>query len=327
MIEALKHRLRGFFTREQALVLGYHSIQTQSLPFTVWHHLDAERFEDHIAYLARHFRCVALSTLLDEMAAGRIAPYTVALTFDDGFRDNLTVALPILQRFRIPATLFLTTEFVGGAQLLWPEQIACTLALSPLAKLDFAGAQFALADDAQKGVAYRQLARVFKNTPPGDIQTQLSTLLKTAEVTPEQLHSSAWHEGLKALNWNEVQMLRDSGLFEFGAHTRTHRRLSALTNAEAEREIAEPKRILEQHLGSIRYFAYPYGGPADYTDEHRSMAVRAGYTAVFTAECRTVTPRTDPYAIPRAGIGADTTHNDLAYMLNGGVARSNATTW
>lgn len=321
MLNSLKHRLRGYLAREQALILTYHSIQTRPLPFQVWQHLDAARFEAQIAYLARRFRCVPISTLLDEMATGEIAPYTVALTFDDGFRNNLTVALPILQRFGVPATLFITTGFVGSTQLLWPEQIACTLALTQAPSLEFLGAQYPLTDNTQKGSAYRQLARVVKNTAPDDIQTQLTALLQCAEVTTEQLSNSRWHEELQALSWNEVQTLRDSGLFEFGAHTLTHRRLSALPSAEAEREICAPKRILEQRLGPIRYFAYPFGGASDSTNEHRAMAVGAGYTAVFTADSQTITPRTDPYAIPRAGLGAETTQDAFAYLLHGGAAR------
>lgn len=324
MLNALKHRLRGFLAREHGLILTYHSIQTQPLPFPVWHHLDAARFEAHIAYLARHFRCVPLSVLLDEMTAGRIAPYTVALTFDDGYRDNLTVALPILQRFRVPATLFLTTGFVGGTQLLWPEQVACTLALTKMPILEFVNVRYALAGNAQKGIAYRQLARVFKNTPPDDIPERLATLLQCAEVTAEQLRASAWHRNLQPLDWNEVQILRGSGLFEFGAHTLTHRRLSALPDAEAEREIAAPKQILENHVGPVQYFAYPHGSTGDYTDEHRAMAVRAGYCAVFTADTQTVTSRTDPYAVPRAGVGAETTQDEFAYLVHGGAARANA---
>ena len=324
MLNALKHRLRGFLARDQALILTYHSIQTQPLPFPVWHHLDAARFEAHIAYLARHFRCVALSTLLDEMRGGRIVPYTVALTFDDGYRDNLTVALPILQRYRVPATLFVTTGFVGGTQLLWPEQVACTLALTKIPVLAFVNVSYALVSNAQKGIAYRQLARVFKNTPPENIPTQLSALLLSAEVTPEQLRSSAWHKSLQPLDWNEVQTLQASGLFEFGAHTQTHRRLSALPDAEAEREITTPKQILENHVGPIHYFAYPHGSTGDYTDEHRAMAVRAGYSAVFTADTQTVTSRTDPYAVPRAGLGVETTQEEFAYLVHGGAARTNA---
>ncbi len=324
MINALKHRLRGFLARKHALILTYHSIQQQPLPFPVWHHLDAARFEAHIAYLARHFRCVPLSTLLGEMATGRIAPYTVALTFDDGYRDNLTVVLPVLQRFRVPATLFVTTGFVGGTQLLWPEQIACMLALTQVPVLDFADTRYTLADHAQKGSAYRQLARVFKNTPPDDIPAQLARLRQHAGVTTQQLHASAWHQSLQPLSWNEVHTLRDSGLFEFGAHTITHRRLSALPDAEAEREITEPKRILEQQLGPIRYFAYPHGSTGDFTDQHRAMAMRAGYTAVFTADSQTITSRTDPYAVPRAGLGAEMTQEEFAYLLHGGVARANA---
>lgn len=124
MLDALKHRIRRFAGRKQALVLTYHSIQKSPLPFSVWHHLAEEHFEAQIAYLAANFRCVSLSALLAQLATGRIEPYSVAITFDDGFRDNASTAFPILLRHQVPATIFLTTEFVGNTQLLcrtiWP---------------------------------------------------------------------------------------------------------------------------------------------------------------------------------------------------------------
>jgi len=325
MMYDLKNWLRGFATRKQALILTYHSIQKRSLPFTVWSHLSEERFELQIAYLAKHFRCVSLSTLLNEMADGRIQPYTVAITFDDGFLDNVTTAFPILQRYRIPATIFLTTNFVGNSQLLWPEQVSCALTITKKPFLDFAGTRHTIETNDQKSKTYRQLAHVFKNMPPADIPQQLNEMLNQAEVTIEQINSSAWYGHLRAMDWNDAKMLRESGLVEFGAHTITHGCLSALTNADAEHEIRESKHIIESHLGPIDYFAYPYG-EGYYTDEHRSMCMRAGYKAVLTTLTqKSISPRTDCYALPRAGIGADTNMETFTYMLHGGVTRADTT--
>jgi peptidoglycan/xylan/chitin deacetylase (PgdA/CDA1 family) len=323
MMQILKHRIRGFVTRKQALVLTYHSIQKRPLPFKVWHHLAAENFEAQIAYLASSFRCVPLSTLLAEMASGSIEPYTVAVTFDDGFRDNVTTAFPILQRYQVPATIFLTADFVGHTQLLWPEQLACTLALTTSPDLYFAGMQYKLLGNAQKGVAYGELARLFKAMPPNDIPQQLVRLLGQTNVTARKLHSSTWYHALQAMDWREAQSIVATGLIEIGAHTLTHRRLSMLACVEAEHEIRESKRILEQRIGPVHYFAYPYGESC-YLEEHRSMARRAGYRAIFTTHSQTVTHTTDPYAIPRMGIGTDMSLDDFRYMLHGGAARAPA---
>ncbi len=323
-MNSLKNTIRGFTVRKQALVLTYHSIQKHPLPFEVWCHLSAELFESQIAYIAARFRCVSMSTLLAEMLKGRIEPYTVAVTFDDGFRDNFTTAFPILQRHNVPATIFLATDFVGNAELLWPEQVACILALTNRSKLNLAGIQLTLFDNAQKSASYRKLIPLFKGMQPNDIPQQLKTLQELAEVTQDQLYSSTWHENLRAMDWSEAQMLVNSGLIEIGAHTLTHRRLNSLCSVDAEFEISNSKKVLQQRLGPVHFFAYPYG-EGFYGDEHRMMAIRAGYSAIFTTESRTVSATTDTYAVPRIGIGANMSMDEFAYLLHGGAARTGQT--
>ena len=322
-MDYLKRRVRGFASRKQALVLTYHSIQKQPLPFRVWCHLAEEKFQAQISYLASNFRCVSLSMLLTEMESGHILPYTVAVTFDDGFRDNVTTALPILQQHQVPATIFLTTDFVGSTQLLWPEQIACLLALTKKPALDFAGMTYNISDNVLKGAVFRQLTGLIKEMKPNDIPQHLDALLNEANVTPQQLRASPWHENLQAMDWCEAREMMGNGLIDIGAHTLSHRRLSGLSSAEAEHEISGSKRVLEQHLGPVHYFAYPYG-ESHYTDEHRAMAIRAGYRAILTTDRQTVRPTTDPYAVPRIGIGADVSLDQFAYMLHGGAARANS---
>lgn len=322
MLSALKNKLRGYFVRNRALALTYHSIRKQPLPFSVWTHIAVEQFEEQIAYLASNFRCVSLSKLLTEIEHGKIYPYTVAVTFDDGFRDNVITAFPILQRYSVPATIFLASGFVGSNQPLWPEQVSSILALTKNDLLVFLGKQYSLSNNIQKSVAYSQLTHVFKNLSPAVIPQHIETLRDNAGITQDQLHSSNWYKDLCGMDWSEARQLRDSGLVDFGAHTVSHRCLSALTSAEAEYEICESKRVLEQHLGPISFFAYPYGRPY-FNDSHREMGVRAGYRAIFTTDEHTIEPLTDPYAMPRAGIGADTSFEDFKYMLHGGIARNN----
>lgn len=202
--------------------------------------------------------------------------------------------------------------------------MACTLALTNCMELEFGGAKYKLFDQSQKAATYRQLTRLFKSMPPNDIPQQLAELQEQAKVTPERLRASACHDGLQAMDWNEARTLANSGLVEIGAHTLTHRRLVALPPADADHEIASSKRVLEQRLGPVNYFAYPYG-ESSYGDEHRAMAMRAGYRAIFTTSSQTVTTATDRYAMPRFGIGADMPMNEFAHLLNGGAARANPT--
>lgn len=320
MFTNLKQRLRAYAYRHEALILTYHSVLPEPLPFPVWHHLTASAFETQIAYLAKHFRCVSLATLLAETARGKIPPYTVALTFDDGYRNNLTHALPILRRYKVPATLFITTGFVATGQMLWPEWAACALAQSSVATLEFSGQSLSIDGTAARIASYRAIATAFKNTAPENIPARIDELLAAAQVTRAQIENGEVRKFFHALSWEEIRQLRDSELFEFGAHTQNHWRLTKLNAAQAHAEIVDTKTLIEAQLGPIHYFAYPHGNPDDYNTTHRDLAIAAGYRAVFTALTETITPQRDIFELPRMGVGANLTDAEFKYALHGGVA-------
>jgi len=322
MLQIIKHQVRSHLYRHEALILTYHGVLPEPLPFQVWHHLTVAEFEKQIAYLAKHFRCVSLSTLLDDLARGEVPPHTVAVTFDDGYRNNLTQALPVLSRYKVPATLFITSGLVGSKQMLWPEWAVCVLAQTRLSVLLFAGQEMTLDTVKSREASYRLIVSAFKTMPPENIQSAVDELIAAAGLTKAAIEGSKLGQIFRALSWDDVREMRDSGWFEFGAHTQNHWRLSKLDSSQALNEIYDPKALIEGQIGPIEYFAYPHGNPADFTTAHRTMAIEAGYRAVFTAVTNTVTPHSDLFELPRMGIGANTSFEQFKYALHGGVATS-----
>ncbi len=100
-------------------VLVYHTISAPAQPLPARIDVAPERFATHLSWLARNRRVVTLDTILAQPERERL----VAITFDDGFRDNLTVALPLLERFNLPCTVFVTTDFVGQAGYLSAAEV------------------------------------------------------------------------------------------------------------------------------------------------------------------------------------------------------------
>ena len=159
MLRSLKRRFRAYAARRQALILTYHSIIPAPLPFTISHHLPVDRFEKQVALLANRFRCVSLSTLVGEIKQGKIEPYTVAITFDDGFFNNFSVAYPILKHHGIPATVFLSVGYIGTPKLLWPEMLAIVLMSSEKKKITLDDRELPLSSAREKTDAYLALTR------------------------------------------------------------------------------------------------------------------------------------------------------------------------
>lgn len=320
MINDIKRRLRAYLNRHNAVILTYHSVLPEPQPFPIWHNLALHKFEQQISFLARRFRCVPLSELMRDLARGRVHPYTVAVTFDDGFRSNLTHVLPVLKQYQVPATLFVTTGFIGGDNLLWTEILACAVALCKAPAIKYAEQELPLRSVFDRVSTYRTLVRTFKQYPPAELTARVDELLCAAALTRNDIAQSAMCQSFSSLTWDEVETLRISGLFEFGAHTINHWRLTNLAPAEALNQIAESKRQLEAHVGGINYFAYPHGGTADFNESHRNIAIEAGYEAVFTAMTGIVNSQSDRFALPRCGIGEEITIEQFDYILHGGAA-------
>ena len=321
MLSSIKRRIRRHFARHKAVILAYHGVMGAPLTFPLSQHLGVERFEWQMRYLAENCRCVPLSRLVQEIRRHRIEPYSVAVTFDDGFRNNYSNALPILRRYGVPATIFLPAGYIGTDRLLWPEALACYLAASDRETLALDGQTLSLRTPADKASAYGAITRHLKGYRANRVDDFISGLRASLGLAPTEPGPSAMRTQFEFLSWDEARAMRGSGLIEIGSHSVHHRRLAQLSADEARYEITESKRILERELGETPYFAYPYGGrPQDFDDVHRKMAIAAGYQAIITAMHGTVQSGSDPYELPRVYITCDTTDTDFDYLLQGGAA-------
>ncbi len=319
-LSSFKSRLRGYLARHSAVVIAYHSVYTRTQPFSAWHHMSVDRFEEQIAYIAHRYRCISAADLLANLARGRNEPYSVVVTFDDGFASNLHVALPILERYQVPATFFIVSDLIEHGGSLWPDRLACIIGSAESRTGEFRGTTLNLCDAAGKGAAYRTLVKMCKALPGDERNRFLTELVRHLHVDETAFHAQPWWDDYRIMSGEEVSSLSRSPLVEIGAHTASHPVLSRTDADHARREIAGCKEVLERLTGRIRYFAYPYGGPDDYTPLHRQMCLDSGYEAAFSAKMGAVIRGTDRYEIPRMGIGGDTRVSDLEYALSGGVA-------
>ena len=213
----------------EPLVLLYHSIaEVPGDPLRV----SPERFGEQLDVLKELTEPVPLR----DLAHRGPSPRHVAVTFDDGYADNLTTARPALERRGIPATIFVATGALrSGAEFWWDE-------LERLAP----GSR-------------RELGDGFKRLLPEERDEVLTELRESRPGAPDPPPSH------RLLTPAELVALADGGLVEIGAHTVTHPRLSELPVEAQEAEIVESRRELEELLGRpVRGFAYPYGEAGDY---------------------------------------------------------------
>lgn len=210
--------------RKKASILMYHSIGDNSHFFTV----TPESFEWQMDYLKNHnFNIVPLDQLVEKIINKQpLQERTIAITFDDGYADNYSIVFPILKKYSIPITIFLTTDSIGQKQTV-------------------------------RGVV------------------------------------------MEYLTWHQITEMSQSGLVDFGSHSKSHRKLSKIESQEVEGEMSESKALLEQNLNkSCTLFAYPFG---DYNDAVVYVA-KGCFKGAVSVNRGFVDENNDIFMLPRQSI-------------------------
>jgi peptidoglycan/xylan/chitin deacetylase (PgdA/CDA1 family) len=299
------HRLFARINRSNPIVLAFHGV-TREVPGHLCNyqgkHLHAPLFERLMAHVADHYHPVALSNVVAWLdGSGTLPNRAVAVTFDDGYRNVLTEAGPILKRLGIPATLFVVTDFVFGGRMLWPDRLMSALALTSIDRLDMhrAGGAIELplsTTDARMAADVR-IRAVCKQLPDAERVALLDDVIRQLAV-PEPELAGAWADHAP-LDGAGLSALGDFGI-DVGSHTCSHGIVSRFSPSEMERELGESKRLIEAATGRpCTMFCYPNGAPGDFDATTRKRVMAAGYRGAVTTIKRRVVPGDDRYEIPR----------------------------
>ena len=281
--------------------------RTVSLPILTFHRVNDDQdlffpalatsvFAARMEHIARHYTVLPVEELSERLREGRAPANALALTFDDGYRDSLTHAAPILARHGLPATIFLTTGYVGTSETPWYDLLALGLKTTRRDTVSLApGQRLPLGSTAERLRALEAALRHMKRLPDLERRRLVERLIHELEpVTPE---------GQKRLmlSWDEVDALRGLG-FSIGAHTINHPILARVEPEAAWGEIHGSKIAIEKKLGMpVRSFAYPNGGVDDYSPETVGLVERAGFRCAVTTRRGLNTERTPMFELRRGG--------------------------
>lgn len=262
----------------------------------------------HCQQIKKHMTVVRLSDWLDLAESGQDLPERAcAITFDDGWRDNLEFALPVLQQQQVPATVFAVTDWVGTRYRFWPNRIQSLIAqLGPDWWQNPAlGSLHELAPDIRSNDADAIAALIDNCKHLSD--ADLHALLDQCEASlPPQNDSEP-----DLMSWQELEQLQDSGVFDIASHGCSHTRLTeALDPAQCEYEVRESKLRLEQQLdGSSPLFCYPNG---DVSSEALTQ-VREHYRAAVTTRMGINDVRSDRHQLMRVAVQESNSNTGLAF--------------
>jgi peptidoglycan/xylan/chitin deacetylase (PgdA/CDA1 family) len=304
--------VRRLRSRALAIVM-YHGVIAEPLPVFNWCQLAAAEFARQAALLAQEYRVLPLSEVISRLEQRAPLPERAAcITFDDGFRNVLTTACPILQRHQLPATVFLVTGAMGTGQPAWTDRLFHALLTTSRGEVRHHGRTWPLSTPGERSAAYKDLTQHLKQLPV-EIKDEHVGELAHELGRPEVPRDSA----LATLNWEEVDALRATGLVEFGSHTHTHPVLSRCSPARQEHELRASRDVLRVRLGRADLFAYPNGSRADFTPTTQDLLRRLGYRCGVTTIPGLNRAGQDLYELCRVHVGADTSFAQFELRLLG----------
>jgi peptidoglycan/xylan/chitin deacetylase (PgdA/CDA1 family) len=288
--------------RDQPRVLCYHSVVADPKAVDLWNCgnvAPVSEFAEQMELLARTMHPITPGMLQGWFYAGTpLPPDAVLVTFDDGYRNNLSLAAPVLRRFGIPALFFVSTDYVGDTRCLWPTEVYRSIALWPSSDIPLPDRSTIHADprDTAARAAIAEWVREFCKALPDDSRSAYLSILRSATLPPL---SPAETEISAFLNWDEVRELSRMG-FTIGSHTVTHPILTRLPSSELDFELQASRRRIEAEVGALcTALAYPNGTSADYSSEVLGAVCHAGYQLAFTTHPAPCAPSDSPLTINR----------------------------
>lgn len=256
--------------------------------------LDARRFERLMSIVAKVFHVLPLQDAVARLARDELPPRALTISFDDGYADNHDVAMPILQRLGLPATIFVTTGFLDGGRM-WNDTIIECVRRTRHERLDLADFGLSVmpcATASERRAVIDKVLAVVKYRAP----EQRKPLL-------ERLAAVCGHPELPADLMMDAEQVRGllRGGIDVGAHTVNHPILKTLPDDQARAEMNGSRERLQQILDvPVTLFAYPNGRPGtDYEPRHAEMARGLGFKAAVSTRPGVARAGADLFNLPR----------------------------
>lgn len=257
---------------EKALALLYHRVdKTEKDRWNLC--ISPENFSEHVRFLSINYKPTRLSDIATQIETGKLIFGSIAVTFDDGYRDNLTTALPILEEHDFPATFFISGEGAVYKNTFWWEMF------------DSSVREMNLDDDNIIDLHERLMVSSIDER-----ELILSNLKVPSNPLPARL------------NITDLKQLAQAPLADIGAHSWSHRALSKIPKNEQRKEVIASIEMIKHLTGNnVNSFAYPFGGY--FTNETKNLLRDANICLACTVGNEPITSDSDLLALPRIEVG------------------------
>lgn len=309
--------------RDVLAIVMFHGVEDHPLSPPCRHVHGAELYRRQLEYVRAHFTVLPLEEGLTCLAAGTLPPRALAITFDDGTRNLMTRALPVLRELSLPAAVFLATGPIGTGATLWPDRLWLAIARTSAVEVDLAAVGLgtrSLDGSVERGAVYVAAVERLKNLADAERIAALDEVLGALGYRDDGDPGP-----FRMLSWDEAREMAADPLVTLYPHTVTHPILSRCGDGKVEREIADSCAQLERETGSApTIFAYPNGRPQDFDARAVDALRRRGVRWALSTAPGFADRRCDPLALPRLAVGSSSSFDYFRLMVSGGLPRRRA---
>lgn len=278
--------------RARLSILIYHRVLTEPDPLT-GNQSDKKFFDIQIRMLSRYFNVLPLSEAIERLKEKNLPSKAACITFDDGYADNAENALPILQKYGVPATFFIAAGFIDGG-MMWNDKIIELIRHAPGDNLNLGAINLGKHEIDSLGQRRQTMHTLINKLKYQSLDDRHTLIEQLCQLIPIPLPDTIM------MTADQLRQLHRAGM-EIGGHTLNHPVLARTEYETAYAEIANGKSKLEDIIQApVRFFAYPNGKPEqDYLPEHVAMIRKIGFEAAFATAQGAADYGSDIYQLPR----------------------------
>lgn len=267
---------------------------------------DLRSFSKQLEIISRKYRPTRLSDVVGRLQAREpLTARSVVVTVDDGYRDFFDLAVPLLERYEVPATVYVVPQFVSQQIWLWFDALHWLSAYAPAGQYQIEIGEdvevVTLVSPSERHLLWLRLADRGLECDPDQQSTMIRNLERDLGLSLPRCPTDDY----AFMTWDNIRSL-DRGLIEVGAHTESHALLSKCTEERQRAEVLSCKSTIEHETGcNVESFCYPNGQSADFTDQTVDIVRACGFTNAVTAMGGLVGRYSDPFRLNRLSVSSD----------------------
>ncbi len=283
-------------------------------------HINIGIFRSQIKYLTKNYNVISLDEYINFCNKKEKSPKnSIIITIDDGYKSNYTLAYPIFREFDIPATIFLTTDFIDNKNFLWVDRLeyAINNTNKKDLKLEIANKKEFFDLDTYNGkiLCDKSIRLKLKSMDNEIIDKVIQQIeAKLDAKLSETLNVPTIYEPLE---WNEISEMINKSKVDIGSHTHNHLLLAKYDSEVIKNELSLSKKIIERETGiNTGLFCYPNGAIGDFNEKTQSLIKESGYSCALTTIRGTNNGFSNLYELKRFGI-ANSNLNSFILTISG----------